>query len=61
METKEVFDASTYPEDDEYVIYYFEPFKRWCTGRFDKEYISVYGLHGFTSWHPEVTMWMKGE
>lgn len=64
METKEVFDSYTYPENGEYVIYYFEPFERWYLGKFEKEGEfgpMVFGKAGFTTWHPEVTKWMKGE
>lgn len=71
MKTKQVFDASVYPVDGEYVIYYFEPFETWHVGKFvlnaDEEddeitkicYPMVFGHSGFTTWHPEVTMWMK--
>lgn len=66
MKSKEVFDAHTYPEDGEYVIYYFEPFESWYTGKFyledSEESLGpvVVGKYGFTTWHTEVTMWMKG-
>lgn len=64
METKQVFDAYQYPEDGEYVIYYFEPFEKWYTGTFclDDEGMGpmVHGKNGFTTWHTEVTKWMKG-
>lgn len=63
MEYKEVFDAYIYPEDGEYVIYYFEPFEKWYTGTFHLEDDfgpSVSGRNGFTTWHTEVTKWMKG-
>ena len=63
MHSKEIFDARTYPEDGEYVIYYFKPFARWYTGifKFNGADNSVSGKNGFSSWHPEVSMWMKGE
>ena len=64
LETKEVFDSNTYPEDGEYIIYYFEPFKMWNVGEFYKDRCGesmVFGRSGFTSWHPEVTKGMKGE
>lgn len=63
MEHKEVFDSYTYPEDGEYVIYYFEPFGRWYTGTFEYNGADngVSGRNGFSTWHPEVKKWMKGE
>lgn len=63
MKTKQVFDAYDYPQDGEYVIYYFQPFEKWYTGFFEmgEEYgPGVSGKNGFTTWHTEVTMWMKG-
>lgn len=61
---KLVFDSDEYPENGEYVIYYFEPFERWYVGTFEKEGDfgpMIRGKNGFSTWHPEVTMWMKGE
>lgn len=60
-EEKNIHHSSFYPDDGEYVIYYFRPFEKWYTGVFDKETLSVSGKHGFTTWHTEVTHWMSGE
>jgi len=58
-DNKTVFPSETLPEDGEWVIYYFSPFERWYCGTYEDG--SVFGKHGFTTWFPEVTMWMKGE
>ena len=59
MMNKIVYPADVLPREGEYVIYYFSPLGRWYTGTYSDE--SVYGKHGFTTWTPEVGMWMKGE
>ena len=56
---KIVYPADVLPREGEYVIYHFYPFDGWYTGTYSEG--SVYGRHGFTTWTPEVTMWMKGE
>lgn len=59
IENKPVFPASTLPEEGERVIYFFSPFQRWYIGTYSDNFVS--GANGFTTWFPEVTMWMKGE
>lgn len=67
MKMKDVFDSSVYPKDGERVLYYFEPFERWYVGKFSADKGTdifgpmISGEAGFSTWHPEVTMWMKGE
>lgn len=64
---KHVYPADVLPQDKERVFYFFSPFEKWYEGTFYEEGESdedvhgpiVSGLHGFTTWHPEVTMWMK--
>lgn len=62
MINKEVFSSDEYPEDNDWVLYYFTPFEKWYCGRFVIEdgipYVS--GKYGFTTWHSEVGMWMRG-
>ena len=50
-------DPKDRPEDNQTVIYLFEPFNSWYIGRYDKEYDSVGGPCGFTTWLPEVLAW----
>lgn len=59
--TKEVFYGEKRPHDQEKVIYFFEPFNTWFVGIYHQEGDSVSSRSGFTTWQPEVTMWMKNE
>ena len=45
------------PEDNQEVVYLFEPFNSWYLGVYDAENDSVYGKSGFTTWLPEVIAW----
>lgn len=58
MISKPVHLAEQRPTDGQNVIYYFEPFNRWYVGTYTTEDDTVSGKHGFTTWLPEVTMWM---
>lgn len=57
---KQVNHYSDRPSHGQRVLYYFEPFERWYVGEYDAENDSVFGKSGFTTWVPEVTMWMDG-
>lgn len=57
---KDVFHYSDRPKHGRRVIYYFEPFDQWYVGEYNSEHDSVFGKSDFTTWVPEVTMWMDG-
>lgn len=50
-------DAEIRPADQQRVVYFFEPFRRFYSGVYDRETDTVAGKHGFTSWLPEVVVW----
>jgi len=62
---KQVFSSYDLPEEGEWILYYFEPFEKWYCGTFYKAKEGdlddgVSGKYGFTTWNPEITMWMRG-
>lgn len=57
MKTIKLHDPKTRPADGQTVVYLFEPFNAWFIGKYDAEFDSVGGTHGFTTWVPEVAAW----
>lgn len=57
MKTLKLRDPDQRPQNDELVVYLFEPFNAWFIGTYDAETDSVGGSHGFTTWVPEVAAW----
>lgn len=51
------FKGEERPQNNELVVYFFEPFNSLHIGTYSAEDDSVEGKSGFTTWSPEVTAW----